>query len=273
MHIISKYHDYYDTVMKAGIDKTLVYKRELAEFTIKANPYKSWEQTDSQSMMAFAEELRYNLPKVHNREWATMKEEFYATPVVVGFCGKMHLGYKLEAQPWGAYSKMVTHYAWSTNDVICFLKENKLEESLLLFLSEEEKLSKTYRRYGNSFKGKFRKFRKFELDEIFSLYENDTRFTNMFIQYHTPVFAWEFRKNDYDITLKVNPVLTEYEFIKHIDPYTAFQEISMYLGGVLGVGQPEMVTVSDEHKALKHGMDKTSFRTPTPGKKFNRRNK
>lgn len=274
IYIISKFHDYYDSVLAQGIDKTLVYKRETQEFTININPYRTWEQVGAPHLLEFGEELRANIPRIQNRDWVCMDEEFYATPVVVGFCGKMHLGYRLETSVWQYMgSKKIVQFAWSTNDIICFLKENKMEKSLEKFTGENEKLSKTYRRWGHGKNDKFKKFRKEVMDEVFPMYQNDTRFTNMFIQYNTPVFSWEFKQYSYDVVLKVNPVLTDYEFIKHVDPYTAFQEISMFLGGVLGVGTPEIVTISDKEKAVKHGMDKTSFRNPSPGKKFNRRNK
>lgn len=55
-------------------------------------------------------------------------------------------------------------------------------------------------------------------------------------------------------------VLKEYNFQKVLDPYTAFQEISMFVGGVLPREGREMVEVSDKSLVAKHGFDKWSFR-------------
>jgi hypothetical protein len=52
------------------------------------------------------------------------------------------------------------------------------------------------------------------------------------------------------------------EFAKMVDPYTAFQEISMWLGGVLPRQAPDIVEITDDRiKIEKHGFHHpTSFR-------------
>lgn len=55
--------------------------------------------------------------------------------------------------------------------------------------------------------------------------------------------------------------LKEYKFMKVLDPYTAMQELSMWVGGVLPKDGPDMVTITDEKTLVrKHGFDKWSFR-------------
>jgi hypothetical protein len=66
-------------------------------------------------------------------------------------------------------------------------------------------------------------------------------------------------------SVKVNPWgLKEMGFAKALDPYQAFQELSMWIGGVLGGTSPEIVTIKDDIVlAESHGFDKvTSFRGP-----------
>lgn len=62
----------------------------------------------------------------------------------------------------------------------------------------------------------------------------------------------------------VNPfTLKKLGFAKAVDPYTAFQELSMWIGGVLGGTSPEMVKITDDKVlAESHGFDKESFRGP-----------
>src|SRR5208283_3990318 len=58
----------------------------------------------------------------------------------------------------------------------------------------------------------------------------------------------------------VNPLLKDYEFYKVFDTYQAFQEIQMFIGGVLGNKEKEIIEVADKYKIAKHGFDKFSFR-------------
>lgn len=55
--------------------------------------------------------------------------------------------------------------------------------------------------------------------------------------------------------------LHNYDFIKALDPYTAMQELSMWVGGVLPTsGNPIVEITDDKIKVHKHGFDKWSFR-------------
>lgn len=65
----------------------------------------------------------------------------------------------------------------------------------------------------------------------------------------------------------LNPALKQYRFQQVKDTYTAFQEVYMYISGVLGVQPNPTVEVSDKVKAAAKGHDgKYSFRKP-PGKR------
>ncbi len=64
-------------------------------------------------------------------------------------------------------------------------------------------------------------------------------------------------------TWRINqPTLRDIGFAKAVDPYTAFQEISMWIGGVLPKDGPKAVEIVDDVIRLqKHGFDHpTSFR-------------
>ena len=87
------------------------------------------------------------------------------------------------------------------------------------------------------------------------------------IKYKTPVIvSYKEKENKDSIKLISNPKLFEYNFLKMIDPYTLFQEIQMYVGGVLGNNEPNIIEVSDDVKIASHGYNKWSFRN-TPKKK------
>lgn len=68
-----------------------------------------------------------------------------------------------------------------------------------------------------------------------------------------------------DARFEVNPDgLKSLGFARALDPYTAFQELSMWIGGVLGGTSPEIVKIKDDNVLIEnHGFDKvTSFRGP-----------
>jgi hypothetical protein len=58
------------------------------------------------------------------------------------------------------------------------------------------------------------------------------------------------------------PVLRHVGFARAVPPHLLFQEIEMWLGGVLADAGKPLITVSDRDRAAKHGMDHTSFRRP-----------
>jgi hypothetical protein len=49
------------------------------------------------------------------------------------------------------------------------------------------------------------------------------------------------------------------EFQKVLDPFTAYQELEMWISGVLGQN-PQPLEVSDEVKIQQHGFNEWSFR-------------
>jgi len=94
----------------------------------------------------------------------------------------------------------------------------------------------------------------------------------IFVEKHTPVFIYgDYLDGKYESgkskQLIINPKLKDWGFQSIKDPVTAFQDIYMFLSGVLGVSAPEMVKISDKEMAKKKGHDSPySFRKP-PGKR------
>lgn len=72
--------------------------------------------------------------------------------------------------------------------------------------------------------------------------------------------------------IRVNGSLTGTSFYKVFDPFTTFQEISMYIGNFLTEPDIAPLTVgSDEILAQQKGFDKQSFRSISPGEAKARR--
>ncbi len=240
MRIISKFKDYYDIGLAQGIDEDRVFVRETKE---RNHPNTGW--------------------KYFPGYWAhSLRHEYRAS--VVGFCGMLYplieVKHKLDKHPWTE----THHFFYSWDDFIGCMDSLKVTREL----------RKQVGRYKRLFQGDFwEKIRKhFE--------EPHAGITELFLEHRVPIL-WSFLVGDRDHYLRgtpktrettLNPCLKDIEFYKVVDPYTAFQEISMYLGGVLGDVDPNTVTVADEHRYAGHGYDKGSFRQPK-GSKPNRKSR
>jgi hypothetical protein len=75
------------------------------------------------------------------------------------------------------------------------------------------------------------------------------------ISYYRKGIEWHCNSAEKDWSLK------EYDFPRVMDPFTLFQELSMFVGGVLPRNPNPMVEITDDKvKVAKHGFDKWSFR-------------
>ena len=101
---------------------------------------------------------------------------------------------------------------------------------------------------------------------------NNKALLNIFIEKKTPIFIYgdyldgyyEPRKSQ---ELIINPRLKDWGFQSIKDPVSAFQDIYMFISGVLGVSNMKMLEFSDKLKAKAKGHDgEFSFRKP-PGKR------
>jgi len=68
-------------------------------------------------------------------------------------------------------------------------------------------------------------------------------------------------KSTSTVELIINPVnLKACSFYKVLNPFEAYQELSMWVGGVLCGRENPMATISNDDKIAKHGFDDKSFR-------------
>lgn len=234
MYIISKRKDYYDGVVgSVGIDKTIVYERELIEM----ENYKN-----------FPDEFRSDQPwrKWNNRNhfldlgyYSIDKESKYqkADSFIIGFCGKLYIGWKFHWQ--------------DEND----RKEYGEFQTDIIYDHDEAKKHLNHNNWSGNLE-----------DDINYVLNYDP--INLFREYKTPIFVYDsyYNRTSIDEHFRnqskfiINPLLKEYEFYKIFDPFTAFQEIQMFISGVLGTGEKEIIEVDDKYKIKQHGFNKWSFR-------------
>ncbi len=101
--------------------------------------------------------------------------------------------------------------------------------------------------YGRTFKEFFERYEEKKSDEDF-------------LKYHAPLFVVDY-DNEQRLRVFANQTLKDYRFYKIKDAFTAFQEISVYLGNQL-TGEKTIEEVDDKYKISQHGFDKFSFRHP-----------
>ena len=198
------------------------------------------EQHNIASIPAVFKQLRVgNIESLIGKQHGTdYRELFY-----IGFCGRVHIGLgKLNTLP-GIPPSVI----WDEDVIDCIQDEVRSGVySKFLYTSRPLKtfISDT---------------RKYLQDD----------WTDVFIQIDAPVFIY--RTENYwrrqDVQLMTNPQLGYYKFASVKDPFTAYQEIAMFIGNQLAK-QIDPQPLSDKDRLVAHGMDPTwSFRNPDAPKR------
>lgn len=213
MLIVSKFHDYYDTVMSQGVDKGTVYLRETREID----------------------------PDKHRRGYYFTEgkkgRRFEVGSGVVGFCGELYpfVAFEEYSQP--------TRYVYNEDAFQAAIFE-------LGIATKDKRWS-----WGESKDMLDNKARPKHFDV-----GNHKALLPLFQEHKVPVFM------KVSETLTLNPRLKTLGFQRIKDPFTAFQDVYMYVSGVIGSDRPVPVELTDEERAAKKGHDgKYSFRKPPGG--------
>jgi hypothetical protein len=252
MLIVSKFHDYYDTAIGYGVDKTVVYERtprvwlrrkkqweenplQLPAYVNTYHYLGGWDYGDLHYSVSYGDSIRRQGRRLYYHET-------HAGFHLIGFCGEVWPVLFVET-PQGDQ----TPAEWEkTRYRVCYTVEEAL------------KLRAEYDIHDWSFKEKrLRQF--FNLEDV-SIRQQEERF----IRHKCPVFMSTYRR------LILNPCLKPAQFYRIKDPYTAFQDIYMYISGVLGTVSKETVEISDKDMRDKKGFDEWSFKK-LPSKKRTRR--
>lgn len=284
MKIISKFQDYYDGVAASGYDDTRVFLRHMKEMSRKEfGAYKprivrpqgmNWNKT--KKWEAKHESLGARRYVVDGSSWSHPRyrnwdEILTFHTVHVGFCGRIYKGYHIigHKDPQTYYDDInneINFFAWTQEDIFALMDE--LSEIPNPCKGIKEFLDTRDRSNWNGIPA-----------GVNEGWEDLTPF----VRHQIPIFLvaidGKIRTRDertrqylHKKQYVVNPCLKDVQFYKVKDTWTAFQEIDMFLGGVL-TSQPEMIEVSNESKILNSGLDpKWGFRK-MPGKRKPRKQK
>lgn len=244
MLIKSKFHDYYDTASAYGIDKECIYVREETILDGKFefdDPFsKRWPDHDTLK-----------------KRKKGVSYEYVVKTFVVGFCGTLYplivvMKYHKEEVEEKEVTVTEKFHFYSAEKLMEFYKEQGFKVS-------EERPGKWTSRYFDATGNEHR------INVVFDP-NNYKKLLKEFHEHRCPYFVYGRLGKD-GPKLVLNPKLNYYRFGQVKDATTAFQDVFMYLSGVLGAPPKETVTLSDKQKAKKAGHDsKYSFRKP-PGKR------
>lgn len=238
MLIISKEKDYYE--IATTIDKTLVWERHTEVF-------KGFDKSTNTKWNDYSGQ-KYHLDSNGRENYGDQFELF-----VIGFCGKQYVGYidNSHLVTNGGQAKRSRSYSGLDRVIDGTITYDK--GKILKVYTDH--LNKTDR---SASWMKNRLLATIDMIERIHGKEDDT----LFLKYNTPVYVisetWKYGN---DKTFIKDAILDDLDFISVIDPYTAFQELSMYLGDRLRFRDKDLIEISDKDKIASHGYDpKMSFR-------------
>jgi len=263
MKIFSKFNDYYDSAMAYGVDDHVHWVRKTTETELPL-PTPHYTKTEiGPPADPFFDSPIYTEAPNNNHSW--YRGDGHRTfpnysLYFAGFCGKIYPYY--EFWWYGPGSVKVVRTAFSADDIVSVL--NEYDDSRK---ATEKFQTKTKNKGWN--KGWFRtSFRYKEADNYFTKWSGTDSQFDMFVRFKTPIFTLTDYNRGRSITLTVNPVLKDIGFQRIVDPFTAYQEIEMFLSGILGMNDPETVDIEDKYMISQKGFDDMSFKKyPTKKRK------
>ena len=241
MRIISKFHEYYDTMLKHGIDNTIVYTRHNKVYREHTPEY---EYVDN-ILVELQKKAKKEYISIFHR-WSSIGIGNYNTGVtskiLILFCGKVYP------------CLCITTDTEERKDIYCY-NTQAVVSALATYYSKRDMANLKVSTGGYCWKGK-KSTTIDRLDNFFNIKElSQDKADSIHHKVDSPVLFLAIRSR-----LEYNPILTDIQFYKAVDSYTAYQELMMYISGVMGGKTPKTIELSNEVKIAKAGFDKLSFR-------------
>jgi hypothetical protein len=236
MLIVSKFKDYYDTAIGyGGIDKNIVYKR--ITFDIE-NP-KEYSNFYNKYFKFFENNI--------------FKDDYFSYRLGIGmtffsfniyfniilFCGEIYPFIELYYRDTKK-QKSYSGYFFSFNAIENIIKKKFHKE---LKNNKWDKKSKYFLKNLNNFFITSKNINKLKVFD----YHRDV---------DSPIILYKMNEK----RVIINPVLSDYNFYKIYDSFQTYQKIEMFLSGVMGTGEKEIIEVDDKSLRDKKGFNSMSFK-------------
>jgi hypothetical protein len=238
MRIIGKYKDFYDSCLGYGRDENLTYVRDQRIFTP--------DSAIGDRVWGFKCDERKNFTMSYPAPWddhhwpateiKAKKFEYKVRPGLIGFCGMIYPYIAVAEKNYPGYAERYRENFFYDHAVFTeFMKQLKILPKGYFDKPEARKYWAYNRFCDAGVKNFFERVE--EIDIFFDLGD--------------PSFA--ITVHDYKTVVQTNPILKDFQFGRVFDAFGCFQELSMFLGGVLGEAHPPTVEISDEEMAKKKG--------------------
>ena len=245
MKIISNIRDYYDSALQYSDD--VVYRRTPSTSSLTGNRSKSI--------------------------WDKIKAGPLHFPHIIGFCGKLYPVCVIDS---------TVYYPFREQDVLAVKAiYDKMTDDRRFVYDANLRCIRDFLTATGGIKEKRLGRYRYHHDESEGSYEIVSSH-DPFIELGVPSFfiykSESLRNTSYELLgtnestdavdrtartvdiLTVNPILSQLGFVKVVDPYTACQEIEMYLGRLAHPEDPAMPVGNDKTIAESKGYDRWSFR-------------
>ena len=244
MRIVSKFNDYYDSVLNTGYEDSKVFVRNTTNFKQRGDIKNDVVEDLWDRMKAKANISVLDYPLYNSQQLVSFRSKnglIKLTTLGVLFCGKYFPSIKCDVEDCGGSS--TTSYFYTAADTLAFLSDNEFNPK------KRPSTHKIYRRSSNK-----------DIVKVLTDYFDDRQFDKDWCVEHKITSAV------FDGWLYINPPLKDYMFYKALDSYTAFQEIEMWLSGTLSWPFNMMIELADEYRVAAHGFDtKYGFRKRPKG--------
>lgn len=190
--------------------------------------------------------------RVENENTPNLHIDYY----LIGFCGRVYPVLDMKYEYHSGPLICRNYYAYSVEQVEAVLAKKRFKHEREKYYSEKKK----WGRYkGHWFTPDWsRPFRQKQTEAMFTKHGakiDDEIFFNL----RAPIFVVAVGGR-HKSRITANSTLKQYGFGQVFPSYQAYQEISMYLGGVLGNIEKDTVGIDDEHLKTQKGFDKWSFK-------------
>jgi len=241
MRIISKFKDYYDSALAFGQDKSVVFVRDQQQLDAKLPPH---------------DILKAHTPKVRMDYKKKNDTEMFFGPVVVIFCGKTYRGMMVRRVTQLEPAKRV--YGFTDTELKVFFNF----EELAAYLAQYEMEVKDETRWAWMTDKSYivRDFLGAQGTTELMDYCIANRFVTLTYNEDLPdSYNWR-HVNTKSWTANGN--IGNLNFFKVFDPFSAYQELDMFISGTLPQSTAMPIEISDKDRIVQHGFDKYSFRKP-----------
>lgn len=238
-------HDYYDSVLQFGLDGDIFFERTPLNKARYITQEQSGFVTPFPPQLGFVQVGRYNRDKSFKFKGCEHTYESF----VVWFAGERYPGVCLGMRPLKQEGEAQKKFFWGEEAFLSHLEEIGVDITKDVYTSKSD-LALSVREVEKLFHQRVAKEElAWMIDNRISVAISSPHNYLQYIPENKP--GWFVNCDG----------LGSMGFASCLDPYTAFQNLSQWIGGILsGQGHP-MVKITDEKVILKkHGFDKQSFK-------------